>query len=93
MNDYTIKNNSFQLIRNCKRFIITAKDENSMNKTISGIIKARKKKLEVVSLSSKASVDATNVLFVIFVLTLFATGLHELALLVTAGRLALRGTK
>ncbi|HEQ3619695.1 TPA: hypothetical protein VGT34_002000, partial [Campylobacter jejuni] len=47
--------------------------------------------LEVIALSSKASLDATNALFVIFVLALFATGLHELALLVTAGRIAMRG--
>ncbi|ELH2547305.1 hypothetical protein RO526_001786, partial [Campylobacter jejuni] len=46
---------------------------------------------EIVSLSSKASIDATNALLVLFVLALFATGLYELALLVTAGRIAMRG--
>ncbi|EHT8419540.1 hypothetical protein KXN75_001826 [Campylobacter coli] len=80
-----------ELLRNCKRFIATAKDEISINKTIGGILKSRRKKLEIVSLSSKASIDATNALFVLFVLTLFATGLYELALLVTAGRIAMRG--
>ncbi|MBC5858377.1 hypothetical protein Cjcuy013_08735 [Campylobacter jejuni] len=80
-----------ELMRNCKRFIVTAKDENSINKTVGGILKARRKKLEIISLSSKASLDATNALFVIFVLALFATGLYELALLVTAGRIAMRG--
>ncbi|EAJ7010321.1 hypothetical protein YN63_009375 [Campylobacter coli] len=80
-----------ELLRNCKRFIATAKDENSINKTIGGILKGRRKRLEVIALSSKASLDATNALFVIFVLALFATGLHELALLVTAGRIAMRG--
>ncbi|MCH3749177.1 hypothetical protein LZB94_02170, partial [Campylobacter coli] len=79
------------LLKNCKRFIATSKDEISLNKTIGGILKSRRKKLEIVSLSSKASIDATNALFVLFVLTLFATGLHELALLVTAGRIAMRG--
>ncbi|HEF9365568.1 TPA: hypothetical protein SBW91_001776 [Campylobacter coli] len=80
-----------ELLRNCKRFIATAKDEISINKTIGGILKSRRKKLEIVSLSSKASIDATNALLVLFVLALFATGLHELALLVTAGRIAMRG--
>ncbi|HEF9827174.1 TPA: hypothetical protein SB195_001708 [Campylobacter coli] len=80
-----------ELLRNCKRFIATAKDENSINKTIGGILKGRRKRLEVIALSSKASLDATNALFVIFVLALFATGLYELALLVTAGRIAMRG--
>ncbi|EDO7662171.1 hypothetical protein GNX88_07745 [Campylobacter coli] len=80
-----------ELLRNCKRFIATAKDENSINKTIGGILKSRRKKLEIVSLSSKASIDATNALLVLFVLALFATGLYELALLVTAGRIAMRG--
>ncbi|EAL3379173.1 hypothetical protein A9L79_07645 [Campylobacter coli] len=82
-----------ELLRNCKRFIATAKDEISINKTIGGILKSRRKKLEIVSLSSKASIDATNALFVLFVLTLFATGLHELALLITAGRIAMRSSK
>ncbi|MGP9834373.1 hypothetical protein U5G93_00330 (plasmid) [Campylobacter coli] len=80
-----------ELLRNCKRFIATAKDEISLNKTIGGILKSRRKKLEIVSLSSKASIDATNALLVLFVLALFATGLYELALLVTAGRIAMRG--
>ncbi|WP_395941696.1 hypothetical protein [Campylobacter coli] len=80
-----------ELLRNCKRFIATAKDEISINKTIGGILKSRRKKLEIVSLSSKASIDATNALLVLFVLALFATGLYELALLVTAGRIAMRG--
>ncbi|HEG8320818.1 TPA: hypothetical protein SF188_001869 [Campylobacter coli] len=79
------------LLKNCKRFIATSKDEISLNKTIGGILKGRRKRLEVIALSSKASLDATNALFVIFVLALFATGLHELALLVTAGRIAMRG--
>ncbi|ELY5601803.1 hypothetical protein ACLK9T_001774 [Campylobacter coli] len=82
-----------ELLRNCKRFIATSKDEISLNKTIGGILKSRRKKLEIVSLSSKASIDATNALFVLFVLTLFATGLHELALLITAGRIAMRSSK
>ncbi|EMQ3101383.1 hypothetical protein WF003_001737 [Campylobacter coli] len=80
-----------ELLRNCKRFIATAKDEISINKTIGGILKSRRKKLEIVSLSSKASIDATNALLVLFVLALFATGLYELALLVTAERIAMRG--
>ncbi|ECO8179139.1 hypothetical protein FXI98_09070 [Campylobacter coli] len=80
-----------ELLRNCKRFIATSKDEISLNKTIGGILKSRRKKLEIVSLSSKASIDATNALLVLFVLALFATGLYELALLVTAGRIAMRG--
>ncbi|EDO9273431.1 hypothetical protein GPG23_08910 [Campylobacter coli] len=82
-----------ELLRNCKRFIATAKDEISINKTIGGILKSRRKKLEIVSLSSKASIDATNALLVLFVLALFATGLHELALLITAGRIAMRSSK
>lgn len=82
-----------ELLRNCKRFIATAKDEISINKTIGGILKGRRKKLEIIALSSKASIDATNALLVLFILTLFATGLHELALLVLAGRIAMRGSK
>ncbi|MFK0359277.1 hypothetical protein ACISIO_09390, partial [Campylobacter coli] len=74
-----------------KRFITTAKDEMSINNTIGGILKGRRKRLEVIALSSKALLDATNALFVIFGLSLFEPGLHELALLVTAGRTALRG--
>lgn len=81
------------LIRNCKRFIVTAKSEDAINRTLRNIMFKRKMKISTVQLSSKASVDATNILFAMFVVCLFIGGLPEAAMLVMAGRLATKGTK
>jgi len=81
------------LLRHCKRFVLTAKSENSINRTLRNIIFRRKMKIATVQLSSKASVDATNILFAMFVLGLFVSGMQEAAVLVMAGRFAMKGTK
>lgn len=81
------------LLRNCKRFVVTAKSEDSINRTLRNIINKRKMKVSEIALSSTASVDATNILFAVFVLGLFVAGLPEAAMLVMAGRLATKGTK
>ncbi len=81
------------LLRNCKRFVLTSKSEDSINRTLRNIIFKRKMKITTVQLSSKASVDATNLLFAMFVVALFIGGLPEAAMLVMAGRLATKGTK
>ena len=81
------------MIRTCKRFIVTAKDENAINQTLSGIMRNKRQNLAIIPLSSKASVDATNILFAMFVVALFVIGHYEMAMLVMAGRLALRGNK
>lgn len=81
------------LLRHCKRFVITAKSEDNINRTLRNIINRRKMKISTVQLSSKASVDATNILFAMFVLGLFATGLTEAAMLVMVGRYIMKGTK
>ena len=80
------------LIRNCKRYIVTAKGEDNINRTIRNIMFKRRMKISTVQLTSKASVDATNILFAIFILGLFVGGLPEMAMLVMAGRLATKGT-
>jgi len=49
-------------------------------------------KISTVQLTSKASVDATNILFAIFILGLFIGGLPEAAMLVMAGRMVTKGT-
>ena len=80
------------LIRNCKRYVVTAKGEDNINRTIRNIMFKRRMKISTVQLTSKASVDATNILFAIFILGLFVGGLPEAAMLVMAGRLATKGT-
>jgi hypothetical protein len=80
------------LLRNCKRYIITAKGEDSINRTLRNIMFKRKMKISTVQLTSSASVDATNILFAIFILGLFVGGLPEMAMLVMAGRMVTKGT-
>jgi len=81
------------LIRNCKRYVVTAKGEDNINRTIRNIMFKRRMKISTVQLTSKASVDATNILFAIFILGLFIGGLPEMAMLVMAGRMFTKGTK
>jgi len=81
------------LIRSCKRFVITARSEDSINRTLRNTMFKRKMKITKVQLSSKASVDATNILFAIFIIGLFVGGLPELAMFVMAGRMIMKGTK
>ena len=77
------------LLRNSKNFIITANDEHTINKTIRHHI--IKKNPTIIDLNSSTSYDATNIVFVVFILALFTTGMHEMAMLVMAGRFAMKG--
>jgi len=81
------------LIRNCKRYVVTARGEDNINRTIRNIMFKRRMKISTVQLTSKASVDATNILFAMFILGLFVGGLPEMAMLVMAGRMVTKGTK
>jgi len=69
--------------------VCTCKDYNAINKTIQQILK--KKEVQLVTLNTKASYDATYVLFVVFVLFVAALGQPELAFLIIAGRYMLKG--
>ena len=77
------------LLRNCRNFIITATDEHNLNKTIRFMI--IRKNPTIIYLNTSTSYDATNIVFVMFILGLFTTGLYEAAILVMAGRFALKG--
>ena len=81
------------LLRNCKRFVTTSKSEESINRTLRNIMFQRKMKITKIQLSSKASVDATNILFAMFIVSLFVVGMPEVAMLVMAGRMITKGTK
>jgi len=81
------------LIRHCKRFILTAKSEDNINRTLRNTIFRRKMHIEKIQLSSKASVDGTNILFAVFLLGLLISGQTEMAMLVMMGRYVMKGTK
>lgn len=81
------------LVRNCKRFVATAKAETTINRTLHNLMFRKRQKVLQVQLTSKASVDATNILFALFVLSLFVAGMPEAAMLIMAGRFAMKGTK
>jgi flagellar hook protein FlgE len=72
------------LIREVKQYIVTAKDDKSIDKTL--LRDLEKKDFEKMVLSTKMSYDATNILFVIFLLIVFGTGNVELAGLLMIGR-------
>ena len=81
------------LIKNSKQFILTTKDENSLNKTLLRIIKSKRNKTSYIQLSSKAALDASNILFMGFVIIVLVSGAHEMAIIVMAGRFLMRGLK
>lgn len=80
-----------ELLRNCKFFIATANDDNTINKTVSHII--NRKKPTIIDFNSQASYDATNILLMFFVLALFGSGMYEAAMLIVAGRFAMKGVE
>lgn len=80
------------LLRECKKFIFTTISENSINPTIRKITR-KKSEAQIIELTSSASKDATNYLFIAFICTIALLGFYEIAILITAGRLAMRGVK
>ena len=72
------------LVRETKQYIATAKDDKSIDKTL--LRDLENKDFEKMILSTKMSYDATNILFVIFLLIVFGTGNVELAGLLMIGR-------
>jgi len=69
--------------------ICTAKDTNGIDKTIQNML--FNKGYEEIILMSDVSYDATNTIFIMMILGMFATGMHEVALLIMAGRYVLKG--
>lgn len=80
-----------ELVRNARICILAASAESLINKTIYQKIIKNKHGVEYIDLSSSTSKDATNYLFIGFVAFIFIAGWHELALLLVAGRFAMRG--
>jgi hypothetical protein len=78
-----------ELLRNSKSFVITATDDHTINKTIR--FQVLKKNPTIIDLNTSTSYDATNIVFVMFILGLFTTGMYEMAMLVMAGRFAMKG--
>lgn len=81
------------LIKNCKRFVLTTQSEQTLNKTLYRIIKSKRNKTNYIQLSSKAALDASNMLFLGFVIILLVSGAHEIAIIIMAGRFLMRGLK
>jgi len=77
------------LIKVSSLVICTAKSIRDIDKTIMAIL--HRKKYQEVTLSSEQSYDATNVLFVMMIITMVIIGNYELAFLIMAGRYALKG--
>ena len=62
-----------ELLRNSKSFVITATDDHTINKTIR--FQVLKKNPTIIDLNTSTSYDATNIVFVMFILGLFTTGM------------------
>lgn len=76
------------IMRVAKQWIITTEAKHTINKSILNLMR---KNYTTVELSTTQAVDATNTLMFVFLVMLVLTGNIELAILVTAGRLALKG--
>jgi len=77
------------LIRDAKVVVATAKELIEIDRTISSLL--HYKKYKEISLGTTQSYDATNILFVLVLMGMVATGAYELAVLIMAGRYALKG--
>jgi SpoVK/Ycf46/Vps4 family AAA+-type ATPase len=77
------------ILRECKQYMITADNEHGIDKTLLNILK--KKKAKEIDLTTEASYDATNVLVVMFIMTMFVTGQYELGALVMVARYMMKG--
>jgi len=77
------------LIKISSLVVCTAKNTQEIDKTITSIL--HRKKYQEIALSSNQSYDATNILFVTMILGMLATGNLAMAMLVMAGRYALKG--
>ena len=77
------------LIKVSSIVVCTAKSIQEIDKTIISILD--RKKYQEIELSSDQSYDATNIIFIVIILAMLATGNFELAALVMAGRFALKG--
>jgi len=77
------------LIRDSKVVIATAKELIEIDRTISSLL--HYKKYKEISLGTNQSYDATNILFVMILMGMVATGAYELAVLIMAGRYAIKG--
>jgi hypothetical protein len=81
------------LCRTARRIVYSAQSETSMNKTLRAILYRRKMKKHTIQLSSNASYDASNWLFIFLILGLAIGGFPEASMIVLMSRLALRGTQ
>jgi rRNA-processing protein FCF1 len=77
------------LVRAAGVVVCTASDYREIDNTIERQLK--NKGVEVLKMSSDASYDATYVLFAMFIIALFMAGQPELAMLIMAGRYAMKG--
>lgn len=83
-----------KLLEVCLGFCISARDQGQVNATLRDIMKKNKRKGVIINLSSNTGTkDMSNYLFVFFVVFVFMSGWGELAILLIAGRLLLRGSK
>jgi hypothetical protein len=80
-----------KLIRNSKVWIITTKNDYTINKNLSKNMNLRNKdSYYKFNLISTQAVDATNVLFLIFIIFLIILGQTDMAILLMAGRFMLK---
>ncbi len=77
------------LVRDSRIVIATAKELLEIDRTINSLL--HYKKYREISLGTSQSYDATNILFVMILMGMVATGAYELAVLIMAGRYALKG--
>jgi len=73
------------LVKSSNLIIATARNERSINKTLLSIIN-KKGGYQEIGLNTDASFDATNIIFISAIFAMVATGMHEIAMLIMAGK-------
>ena len=79
------------LVRVSGVVVATASDYRDIDNTVERQLK--NKGIEVLKMTSEASYDGTYILFAVFVLMLIAIGQPEMAMLIMAGRYAMKGVQ
>lgn len=77
------------LMRVASIVICTAKSKQDIDKTLLSIL--HKKTYNEIALNSDVSYDATNIIFVTMIVGMFVSGMHEMAILIMAGRYIMQG--
>jgi len=83
------KETAKDMMRVSSIIICTTKSKQDIDKTLLDIL--NKKNFTEIALLSDVSYDATNIIFIVMIVGMLVSGMHELAILIMAGRYIVKG--